>query len=115
GDQGIDAIILEEAFEHRISNEVKMGIGLTDINAFNNCLKKLQDVFLNSQRHAKTNGLRITFINPSVTDFFMDYLQTNHGERYRIWNSIVYIDQFEKTFGERKSALLAFREHEFEK
>src|SRR5690606_18565907 len=38
-----------------------------------------------------------------------------HAERFRIWSSILYVDQFEKTFGGWKSNFLTFRNHESEK
>lgn len=115
GDQGVDILVLEQSFEYRVSKEVAWGKVSLDMNAFNHCSKKLQDGFLHFKRDTKTNELHISFINPSLADFFMEYLQINHAERFRIWSSILYVDQFEKTFGGWKSNFLTFRNHESEK
>lgn len=115
GDKGANSLIIEQAFENRILNEDVPERTSVDINAFNNCLKKLQDGFVRLQRNTKTDELHISFINPSVADFLMEYLQDNHAEKYRIWSSNLYLEQFEKTYGTNKSGFLTIRKHEQEK
>src|SRR5690606_29453371 len=39
----------------------------------------------------------------------------NHAEKYRIWSSNLYLEQFEKTYGAKESGFLTIRDHEQEK
>lgn len=112
GDGGIDSEVLIKAFESRLEFEIKMGSIIEGINLFNTCLDKLQDGFLKTERSIKTSKLQVSFINPSVTDFLLEYLRNNHREKKRIWSSNIFIEQFEKRFGRVKSNFLSHQEYE---
>ncbi|RKF38672.1 hypothetical protein BCY89_26780 [Sphingobacterium siyangense] len=114
GDQGVDSDILQQALDKRIEVETKFGRTLHGINIFNTCLNKLQDGFLKTGRDIKTHKLHISFINPSVTDFLLDYLIENHQERKMIWLSNIFIEQYEKRFGKAKNRYLSYREYEID-
>lgn len=115
GDRSVNKLIIEQAFENRYSYELANGSLTFNLNAFNHSLRKLMDGFLNSQLNVGTGEILISFINPSVTDFFMNYLKSNHSENYRIWSSAKYIDQLIKTFGNPDSKLIKVRKHERDK
>lgn len=114
GDGGVDSIVLEKAFENRLKFENKEGNIISGINLFNTCLEKLQNGFLKTERSVKTSKLKVSFINPSITDFLLDYLRSNHTEKKRIWCSNIYIEQFEKRFGDTKSKFLSQQKYEEE-
>ncbi|MDQ1150330.1 DNA polymerase III delta prime subunit [Sphingobacterium zeae] len=112
GDKGVDSEILQHAFDNRIEVQNRSRKLVDDVNTFNNCLIKLQDGFLKTEKDAKTRKLLISFINPSITDFLLDYLKDNHSERKLIWLSNIYIEQFEKRFGKDGNRYLTCQEYE---
>lgn len=112
GDKGVDSEILQQALENRIDVQNRSRKLDDEVNIFNNCLIKLQDGFLKTERDAKTRKLQVSFINPSITDFLLDYLKDNHSERKLIWLSNMYIEQFEKRFGKDGNRYLTCQQYE---
>lgn len=83
---------LEFAFNSRVDYEVKNNNYFKPINAFNDCLRKLNDGFL---INFKQGGItKISLINPSLEDFLKYFIENNSVELERILFSSVNIDQW---------------------
>lgn len=89
--------ILEEAFHERYDYEIKNSNIILVQNAFNKSIESLLRGFIKINRtdENKENCL-IGFINPSVNDFLINYLNEDSKERKRILNSIKYIEQLQR-------------------
>lgn len=111
GDKGVELSMLENAFNLRYELENKTSRCPFDIDPFNNSLKKLLESFLKIEITGK-NFCRINFVNPSVTDFLLEYLRINDRERKQIWNSVKYLEQYENRFGAKDTKYLRFRDFE---
>jgi len=110
GDKGVDMEILEKAFNLRLEFEPTSSYNF-DIDPFNHSLKKLLESFLKIEIASKSCKKRVNFVNPSITDFLLEYLKTNNRERKQIWNSARYLEQYENRFG-KEIKYLRFRDSE---
>jgi hypothetical protein len=65
-------------------------------NPFTNSCKRLLDGIIKKETHAYQNNQEIlSFINPSINDFLINYFITNFEERWKLISSLEYIEQFE--------------------
>jgi len=89
---------LKLAFDKRI--EMEHSNGNSQINnwvSFENCYKSLNEAFILTA--FDTEGIcYITFINPSVSDFLLSYLQNYKLEVHSILKSAYYIEQYFNRF-----------------
>ncbi|WDF69200.1 restriction endonuclease [Sphingobacterium oryzagri] len=98
GDGSFNIDFIEEAFENRYQYEIEKGNTQRELNGFHNALKKLLDGFLKMEINPKSTEKLIQFINPSLADFLIKYIEKNQNEKYNIWASAVYIEQLKSTF-----------------
>ncbi|WP_343570959.1 restriction endonuclease [Sphingobacterium sp.] len=112
GDKGVEETILEDAFNQRLDLEIRTSNHEFNIDPFNDSLKKLLESFLKIEISRKDSKKTISFVNPSITDFLLDYLKTNNRERKQVWDAAKYIEQFEPRFGARDTNYLCHRENE---
>lgn len=81
---------LEVAFNSRLNYEVKNNNFERPLNAFKMSFKILLNGFITE---TSDNSNLYKFINPSLVDFLVKYLQSNLDEVVRISESIISIDQ----------------------
>ena len=112
GDGGTDVVSLEIAFNQRVDTEKKNRGVIIDIDPFNNTLRKMQEIFLKMDYYGSIEKTKIRFINPSVTDFLLDFLRTNNSEKKQIWESVIYIEQLENRFQYNDIIYLGYRKQE---
>lgn len=98
GDRQLGLDVIEEAFEHRYKYEIMEGNTQRELNAFQNALKKLMDGFLKMEIDSKTSIKKISFVNPSIVDFLIKYINKNQNEKFNIWASAKYIEQLTSRF-----------------
>lgn len=126
-----DIHILEKAFLQRLKYEIdENGFKLIE-NVFNNSLRKLSNGYLNIQigrlsfdeifegffgfQSQKSNKIQdaeaylsqrwVSFINPSIGDFLLGYLNSSSLEKRRILYSVKFLEQINKTFHPDKKSL----------
>jgi len=91
----IDEDILRNAFEDRYNYEI-MNNNFTRIqNTFDKSLESLSKGFIRITRGMNNKNIMISFINPSINDFLINYLKNNIDEIKRIVSSVRYIEQLE--------------------
>ena len=106
--EDIDSGILEEAFWKRYEYEIKNNNFKLIQNAFNKSLKALSEGFFSVKKNPNGRGSLVSFVNPSIKDFLINYLKTDTLERKRILNSIVYVNQLDKlsNFSDEEKAII---------
>ena len=82
---------LEEAFLSRIQYEVLNNNKTKEMHAFQKALSRLDGGFIIIK-----NSNEVKFINPSLIDFLVKYLQQDKDEVFRIANSVKYVSQLTK-------------------
>lgn len=82
---------LEEAFLSRIQYEVLNNNKTKEMHAFKKALSRLDGGFIIIK-----NSNEVKFINPSLIDFLVKYLQQDKDEVLRIANSVKYVSQLTK-------------------
>jgi len=93
----VEHSVLEKAFEIRIKHEIKRNGFQKPNDVFNSCIKRLIDGFIT--RYQSYGGLfEFSFVNPSINDFLISYLKKSKAERWRLFDSCFYIEQFESLF-----------------
>ena len=96
---------LESAFEERISYEVLKHGFTRNINIFNISIKNLLDGYIsNSYLSSYSRDSYIDFINPSLKDYLIAFLNRNNSEKWRLIDSFIYIEQFLTIFRPREDA-----------
>lgn len=98
GDGQIELDIVEESFEYRYKYEVNSGNTQRELNGFQNSLKKLLDGFLKMEIDGNESIKTIGFVNPSIADFLIKYIDENQNEKFNIWASAKYIEQLTARF-----------------
>lgn len=93
----VDYYDLEIAFNSRLNYEAKFNNLVKPMNAFNRALSKLEGGFIvkeNIYRFQTDDNANIwKFINPSLVDFLIKYLQTDLSEVLRISESATFLLQ----------------------
>lgn len=89
---------LKATFEERLKIEVRNSGIQTSDSPYNNSLKMLLDGFIRREiiKAVPHKLTRISFINPSVSDFMADYLNRNDVVLKRMVSSIIYVEQMSK-------------------
>lgn len=90
---GESAIIneLEEAFLSRVQYEIETNNKIKEMHAFKKALSRLEGGFIIIK-----NSNEVKFINPSLIDFLVKYLQEDKDEVLRIANSVKFVSQLTK-------------------
>ncbi len=103
---------LQDAFESRLSYEIKNGFQRKS-SIFHIKIKELSRGFIIH----KNNGQIITydFFNPSIIDFFINYLLKNPGEKWRILESSIYTEQLTTRFGISFGKRIVFDDNELDR
>jgi len=83
---------LQLAFEARLDYEIKNNGFNRSNSIFNIKIKELLGSFIKSWRDECT--IYYGFFNPSITDFLMDYFNENKEEKWRIFDSAIYTEQY---------------------
>jgi hypothetical protein len=97
GGYSINITHLEIAFDARVSYEVKHNGIKRYPNMFRDSVRQLLDGFFSSV--IDENGKHtISFINPSLVDFLLNYVTENKNEKWCVLNSAVYLEQFTSYF-----------------
>lgn len=82
--------LLEKAFNKRIEYEVQTRNLICKPHCWKITLQQLMDGFIINKDN------RITFLNPSLTDFLVSYLKHDKLEVEHIVNNIIHLDQLSK-------------------
>jgi len=92
-----DINFLEETFNARIESEIENYGFVMKHNLFNNSIKNLDGSYIKSTLSSleKTN---ISFVNPSISDFLINFLKTSKSERIRLFQGIKYLEQITNLF-----------------
>ncbi len=86
---------LKNAFERRLQIEVEKSNIRTSDSPFNNALKMLLDGFVKREilKLGSHKYVTISFINPSISDFMVNYVRSRVEIANRMFSSIAYIEQ----------------------
>jgi hypothetical protein len=87
---------LEHSFNERLSYEIKNNHIPRPNNIFNQKIKELLGGFIQASRDE--HEVKYSFFNPSIIDFLVGYLNDSSDEKWRVLNSLVYIQQFTHIF-----------------
>lgn len=85
---------LEKAYNYRLDYEVKNNNFKKPFNSFNDCLKNLNEGFININQFFFDEYIFIGFINPSLEDFLNYLILENNLEISRILKSSKNIEQW---------------------
>ena len=105
--------ILEEAFSKRCEYEVKYHGYKSELNSFNRAVKNLLGGFLNSTIY-NSHVHQVTFFNPSIVDFLINYFANNNDVKERVINSAFYFRQLYSRFGNSESGKIQLKRKEKE-
>jgi hypothetical protein len=89
--------VLECAFNHRIEYEIKHSGFSKPLSIYNNSLGRLLDGHL-TRLKVTESVFTISFVNPSIGDFFIHHLLESADDRKRILFSIIYLEQLEQFY-----------------
>lgn len=89
--------LLEETFNSRIESEIENYGFSMKYNLFNNSIKNIDGGYIKSSLN-NTKEINISFINPSISDFLINFLQTSKSERIRLFQGIKYLEQITNIF-----------------
>ncbi|PZO26555.1 MAG: hypothetical protein DCF13_13665, partial [Flavobacteriaceae bacterium] len=104
----ITLIELEKAYNLRLDYEVKNNNFKKPLNSFKDCLKNLNEGFINIDKNLWSKDDFISFINPSLEDFLNYFILENNLEISRILESSKNIEQwyfFYKPFIDKKNKI----------
>lgn len=90
--------MLKDTFEKRLQTELQKSAIKTSDSPYNNSMKMLLDGFVCREviKSGNYKLVKISFINPSVSDFMADYLKRNEMVANRIVESIILVEQMSK-------------------
>lgn len=93
------------AYQNRLEYEKIVNNQIITANQFNESIRVLLNGFIASNLYNDTPEIReFSFINPSLTDFLINYVATSFAERKSIISSILYFEQLER-FDPNKSLI----------
>ncbi|MFB0496090.1 hypothetical protein ABID99_002327 [Mucilaginibacter sp. OAE612] len=98
GGSRVHSNVLEHAFEKRFKYEILSNGHKVGTNDFKIALKRLLDGLITGR--VESSGTIYSFINPSVNDFLIKYLNDSHSEQKRILYSAIYFEQIYSVFDE---------------
>ncbi|MFD2824538.1 restriction endonuclease [Lacinutrix iliipiscaria] len=104
--------ILEQAYNARVENEVENFGYKIKHNSFNESLRNLEGSYLKTSYDGKQKTTIISFINPSISDFLINYLKVSNIEKIRLIQGIVFIDQIINIFHPNREDYLNFNKDE---
>jgi Holliday junction resolvasome RuvABC ATP-dependent DNA helicase subunit len=94
--RGASEINLRDAFEKRLNFEKKNNNKQISAEQFSTSVKNLMNGFIiSSIVNLDKNIKKFNFINPSISDFLISYLNRNYSIKKAIIQSIVYLEQLE--------------------
>ncbi|OJW12777.1 restriction endonuclease [Mucilaginibacter sp. 44-25] len=102
GGSRIHTKVLENAFENRFKYEISNNGHKAGTNDFKTALKRLLDGLITGR--AESEGTVYSFINPSVNDFLIKYLNESPSQQKRILYSATYFEQLYSVFDEMNSS-----------
>ncbi len=85
-------IVFEQMMRHEIQNRNHTPV----LGPFQGAAKKLQDGMIKKEYHMYSSEERLEFVNPSLSDFLINYFISHEEERWNLMNSSGYVEQFEK-------------------
>lgn len=115
GGSNIALYDLENAFENRLEYEIKENGYQRENDIFNISIKNLLDGFIISSTNLQNGDITLGFINPSVGDFLLNYLKDKSQEKFRILNSIIFIEQIWNCFHPNEEGYVVLNEKELSK
>lgn len=111
--RGEESIIkLEQAYNARIENEIENFGYKVKNDSFNKSIKNLEGSYLKTSYDGSTKNTIISFINPSISDFLINYLKQSTFERSRLVQGIVFLDQVKNILHPRLKNYLNFNKVE---
>lgn len=90
-----DYDIVKSVFEDFLKFEIKQYAHKPISAPFKKTCKNLLDGILKQEVNIVTNKKTLSFINPSINDFLINYFLSNEEERWKLIKSCSYIDQYE--------------------
>ncbi|WP_375561580.1 restriction endonuclease [Bernardetia sp. OM2101] len=89
--------VLREAYENRLNFERKDHNLSVSSNAFEKSIRILQNGFIVLKIYDRdSNKQYFDFINPSLTDFLIPYIEKSYSTKKDIISSVLYIEQFRR-------------------
>jgi len=96
---------LEVAYDVKIEIEVAKHGFTREVNIFNISLRNLMDGYItNTIVHNFSQNSFIDFINPSLKDYLISFFNKNNSEKWRLIESLIYIEQFQSVFRKKSVA-----------
>lgn len=88
---------LFNAYQERLKYEITTHNQNFTSNQFQDSIKVLLNGFIYSNLYSNEKNLReYTFINPSLTDFLLSYIENSESEKKAIISSILYVEQLQR-------------------
>lgn len=108
---------LEEAFEERMTNEISKHGFQRKINIFNISFKNLLEGYISNTYYSIYRISYINFVNPSIQDYLIHYFNLNDGEKWRLIDAFIYVEQFVTSFTnkDQREDLILIRKNEAKK
>ncbi|WP_338791228.1 restriction endonuclease [Bernardetia sp. MNP-M8] len=99
--------VLREAYKSRLNFEMKEYNLSISSNTFEKSIKILQNGFILSKIYSRdSNSQHFGFINPSLTDFLISYIEESYSTKKNIISSVLYIEQLAKFNPNKKIFIL---------
>ncbi|PQV47406.1 restriction endonuclease [Jejuia pallidilutea] len=106
---------LEQAFNVRIENEAENFGHVVKNDSFNKSIKNLEGSYLKTSYDGKNETVIISFVNPSISDFLINYLKQSNFEKLRLIKGMVFIEQIVNVFDPSFKDYLNFNKTEGKK
>lgn len=85
----------KKIFENLLEAEIQKYFFRPQTNPFNNACKKLLDGIIKKETYLHDQSDVLSFINPSINDFLINYFINNEEERWKLIDSFLFIEQYE--------------------
>jgi energy-coupling factor transporter ATP-binding protein EcfA2 len=105
-------VLLEQVYNARVENELENFGHIVKNDSFNKSIKNLEGSYLKSSYDGENKITTIYFVNPSISDFLMNYLKKSSFEKLRLFQGMVLIEQVLNIFHPNLEGYLNFNKTE---
>jgi len=98
GGSRVEEDCLRAAFDKRYSFEIQYNGHKRQTNAYQTSLKKLSDGFFRIYKD-QYGKLEVSLLNPSISDFLLNFYKSSPDEVKRLFFSVLYLEQILTFFG----------------
>ena len=90
--------LLEQVYNARVENEIENFGHKVKNDSFNKSIKNLEGSYLKTSYDGDNKTTIVSFVNPSISDFLINYLKQSNFEKLRLIKGMVLIDQIVNVF-----------------